>query len=103
MPEPGSVSVQGDVVPLTDEVRRAMAAGMDAALAVAAEAEARGQAGNGCVIVDPGTGEIVASGGDNSVAHPLKWATENDGLCRHPYVGNPDKSSTDIDILARTQ
>jgi tRNA(Arg) A34 adenosine deaminase TadA len=68
----GFATLQGDVVPLTDAGRQAMAAGMDAAFAVTAEAEARGQAGNGCVIVDPGTGEIVASGGDNSVAHPLK-------------------------------
>lgn len=68
----GTCNLPQDVLPLTDAGRHAMVAGMDAALAVAAEAEARGQAGNGCVIVDPGTGEIVASGGNNSVAHPLK-------------------------------
>lgn len=61
-----------DGVSITEAGRDMMAAGMDAAFAAAAEAEARGQDGNGCVIVDPGTGEIVASGGDNSAAHPLK-------------------------------
>lgn len=61
-----------DGVPVTEAGRDAMTAGMDAAFAAAKEAAARGQDGNGCVIVDPGTGEIVASGGDNSVAHPLK-------------------------------
>ena len=83
-----------------------MAAGMDAALAVAAEAEARGQAGNGCVIVDPGTGEIVASGGDNSVAHPLKWVVQDPPLEQscifeetrtgHPVSGSPPPRSSHI-------
>lgn len=61
-----------DGVPLTNAGRDAMVAGMNAAFAAAAEARARGQHGNGCVIVDPVTGEVVASGSDNSVAHPLK-------------------------------
>lgn len=52
-----------------------MGAAMDAAFTTAAAAAARGQAGNGAVIVDPTSGQVVATGGDAGRLHPLKCAT----------------------------